>query len=374
MIKLNEYIIEKLSDASIKKLEKYIDDNNVEQFIPYIIKGAKTIQTTGVHYKDYFKDKGLSNKDFNNSPNLGHRIADIFNDNDATELFNKIIINKGLLNYTDIINTDNVLNIYDLIQKEVKSQLKYDISDKQLNNIIDSIANINNVVSNNANVGKYEVLLKFLLKQNTGKETSKGDVVITYEFSDEPIEVKTGNNLQTSAHPCGQTVKSNLEITKYFAELYDIKVDNNTVLFGGAKSSSKILDFIGGKITDVDDFIKNIVKTIAYQYFLESNNKLIDELSKAVSSWNKIITETSIDEKEFNQLIGCLQTYCYYVHDKWNALCVFNTTNGNFRLEQFSDDITKSTIENIMKKFSFYPSEGNKNATGRRSIVRIFIK
>lgn len=365
-----------LSKKNIEKLEKYIyaeniNDKNFDIFLKYVRNGYNATFMVGEEYKEFFKRHGLSSSFFNDKAYLGMRIANIFNDYDAVKLFQKIISNNGLIEFNDIKKITKY-NILDVIKNAIsKLDLDNKVSDATLKNIFTEIFEIDNVKSNNANVGPFEVLLKFIL-QNNAILKKHGDISIFGKNGVETIEVKSGKTKSTSAHSCGQVVKSNKEVSSYFCENYGRP--SSTILFGGAKSNEKLLKYFNN-IIDINTFIENIVKSIAYQYGEQNNNKAINIAIKAVTDWNndnKCILNNKIEQIPFYSICVILQTYFYQLSDKWTSLLLVNSSNGNFIVFDMNN-FNKDKIENLLSNIEFYFPEGNNNAIGRRSVGRIFI-
>lgn len=363
----------KLSKENIKNLENYINNNNYNIMLKYIKKGYNTILTTGEHYKEFFKRHGLSSSFFNEKANLGVRIADIFNEYDAIELFQKIISNNGLIEF-DELKQMTKYNILDIIKNAISNlDLKEMVSDKTIKSIFTEIFEIDDIKSNNANVGTLEVLLKFILKNNAVSK-GHGDVIILGKNGVESIEVKSGKTKSTSAHPCGQVVETNKEVSRYFYELYGDK-QSSIILFGGAKANENFLKYFNNKIEDINLFITNLCQSIAYQYKQQDNNNAINIAKNAIINWNdssKCISNNKIEQIPFYSICVILQTYFYQLSDKWTSLLLVNSKNGHFIIFDMID-FNKQKIEQLLSNIEFYYSEGNDNATGRRSVGRIFI-
>lgn len=371
---LVEYINESLSKKNIEKLETYINDENFDTLFKYVRKGYnKSFTTVGEEYKEFFKRHGLSSSFFNEKANLGVKIADIFNEYDAIELFQKIISNNGLIEF-DEIKKMTKYNILDIIKNSISNlDLTENISDSTIKSIFTEIFEIDNVKSNNANVGPLEVLLKFILKNNA-VSSSHGDVIIQGKNGVEAIEVKSGKTKMTSAHPCGQSVDTNKEVSRYFCKLYGDK-QSSTILFGGAKANEKFLQYFDNNIEDIDTFIENIVKSIAYQYKQQDNDNAINIAKNAIINWNnssKYISNNKIEQITFYSVCVILQTYFYQLSDKWTSLLLVNSNNGHFIIFDMTD-FDKQKIEQLLSNIEFYYPEGNDKATGRRSVGRIFI-
>lgn len=356
---LSKYLFESLSEKNVKTLKDYINDENFDEMMKVIINHYKRLSTTGIKYAEFFKKKGLSNRDFDSNVELGKQIADIFIRHDDIERFNEIIHNNGILPFNDLIS-DSIINIKD----------KLDLKP----GVYNEIANIKNVTSNNVNVGKFEILLKFILKENSSFAT-KGDVVIKYNNQPLSIEVKEGN----SAHP-GSNVLSSQEVSNYFTSLYNKKSD--VILFGSNKMNIRLNDFFNNefqdKKIDVNLFIKNLCKAVYYQYNNQKpkeDNEVVNSVYKVLKEYNEdseytFVTEESI-KVDTNKVYALLQVLYYKNKEQFDYLLLTNIDSGNVFCNKI--DINVQTLKALTNTLKITCPEGNVNAIGRRATAKISI-
>ena len=151
-------------------------------------------------------------------------------------------------------------------------------------------------------------------------------------------------------------------------------------MFGGKEDlQDRILDFFNRNIDDIDLFIENVVKSIAFQYTDSTHqfsNSLINTICKVSKSWNEssgCVKSDNINIDLYVQFIGALQTYLYKVQDGFDRLIVINNKSKNFIHCDFGV-FNKDLLERLINSFEY----GNSAATGdikntRRSVSRIFI-
>ena len=357
MIHFNEFFLEELSSSNIKKIEDYVNNENIEIILPKIKQACKEAELIGDHFKQYFKNKGLDNKSFDNDPELGFRIGSIFAKNEQNTILKDIVKNNGVITFDELTKGSNIFDFCKDFLESAKT-----------------ISKIINVTSHNANVGKFEILLKFMLKEN-GVSHSHGDVAIDYKggFG---LEIKGGDKAETSARICGQTVLSTKEMCKYFLELFDIKSEDVSFLGSGSANTrfAKVLN--DNDIKDIDKIIENYVKAFAYQYQIKENDKCIDKMIDALQKYNK---DQNIFKLEDNKIVierltninGVVQLYFYSNKDKWDGIFVVNQLNGDYQIIK-ADEIID--FEKTINKIIFKDLEGNSQATGRRCVSRVFPK
>lgn len=410
---LVDYINEQLSKKNIEKLEKYINDKNFGTYISQIRKINNSSMFSKLNNPN---PKDNENNDNSNKFNLEYRLdkylayhgltADYFNsgadnikkfiintfvENNGAGLLEDIIANNGLIFYNKIglweVKNFNVeiKNVINNIKSKGNNYNKCNI-DK----IIDEIFKYDTPRSNNANVGKGEILLKFILKNRNKnekidkkdkKKAPHGDIYIFPDNGGEPvkIEVKSSAVKGDGARICG-IVRNNQDVSDYFCKLYNKEV-SKILLFGGKQDlQDRILDFFNRNIDDVDLFIENVVKSIAFQYTDSTHqfsNNLINTICKVSKIWNKssgCVKSDNINIDLYVQFIGALQTYLYKVQDGFDRLIVINNKSKNFincDFGVFNEDL----LERLINSFEY----GNSEATGdikntRRSVSRIFLK
>ena len=396
---LVEYINESLSQKNIKKLEKFLTDENFDTYlaeIRQIVKRSKFSKLKNPNPKNneesknkfdleyqidkYLSYHGLTSDYFNSgADDIKNFIINTFVKNNGSDLLEAIIRNQGLI-YFNKLNLWQTYNFNIEIKKALKNiKIKENTTESDIDKIIDAIFNYDTPKSNNSNVGKGEILLKFILKSRNVM-SSHGDISIYNDNSNtiENIEVKSSATKGTGARVSG-LVRSNKEVSKYFCELYN-KVEQKSLLFGGKQDlEERILKFFNNNI-DVDLFIENVVKSIVFQYTDTEHpfsENLIADMCKVAISWNKTsncVKTNNIDIDLYIQFIGALQTYLYYVQDGFTRFTVMNNVNKNFIICDFGN-FSKDLLEKMINTFEY----GNSEATGdikntRRSVSRIFFK
>lgn len=396
---LTDYINESLSQKNIKKLEKFLTDENFDAYlgeIRQIVKRSKFSKLKNPNPKNneesknkfdleyqidkYLSYHGLTSDYFNSgADDIKNFIINTFVKNNGSDLLEAIIRNQGLI-YFNKLNLWQTYNFNIEIKKALKNiKIKENTTESDIDKIIDAIFNYDTPKSNNANVGKGEILLKFILKSRNVM-SSHGDISIYNDNSNtiENIEVKSSATKGTGARVSG-LVRSNKEVSKHFCELYN-KAEQKSLLFGGKEDlEERILKFFNNNI-DVDLFIENVVKSIVFQYTDTEHpfkENLITDMCKVAISWNKTsncVKTNNIDIDLYIQFIGALQTYLYYVQDGFTRFTVMNKVNKNFIICDFGN-FSKDLLEKMINTFEY----GNSEATGdikntRRSVSRIFLK
>lgn len=358
---LLEYFNESLSSENVRKLSTYITDENIDAFLPKIEKIYKQLDLIGDHFKSYFTNKGLDSKSFDNNKDaqIGLKISSFFADEGKNDVLKEIVNNGGLIDFDTLYEKNNIFDIC----KDFRDSAK-------------KISLIKDVTSNNANVGKFEILLKFILKENSS-EGKKGDVVISYKNKPFAIEVKGGNKLTTSAHVCGQSTKSITEASKEFLKILNITSDDIAFL-GSAKSNERLSKILNdNNITDIDNvIIPSYIKAFSFQYGVKPDKNIIDPITDKVIEYNNKneifkLVDNKIIVASLTDLIGLLQLYFYNQKENWDAICIINQINGDYVIFKNDDLLDFDKITNNIK---FNYPEGNTDATGRRSISRVFPK
>lgn len=375
---LSEYAFENLSTYNKKRLQssiKKITDDNADYVLPKIEQICKESDLIGDNFKQYFINKGLDNKSFEDKKEeIGIRISSYFAAAEKSKILINIVNNNDINKNTGVISYDelrNNSNIYDICEK-------YGFRD-----VAEKIAKITNVKSHNANVGQFEILLKFMLTENAAKH-DHGDVSIIYKNATYGLEVKGGDKKDTSARINGQSHKSSESMSNYFIKEFDLKQNNNNILFGGAKSNEKLADILNyNNVNDIKKIITEIVKAFAYQYNLIKNKEketLIKEIVNAVIDYNKNnkifeLKDNKITIKRLTQLFGAIQLICYSIQCGWNAIFVVNQTNGYYVIvDSLKSYKGNNYIDYVLSKAEFADFEGNSSAEGRRCASRIFPK
>ena len=357
---LIEYFLEELSDDKVKNIKKYVDNENFEIVLPKIIKACKEADLIGEHFKTYFTNKGLDNKSFddNKEAELGLRIGAYFAEDNKNQILKDIVKDNGVITFDQLYKGNNIFKFC-----------------KKFQNVAKKISSIINVTSHHANVGQFEILLKFLLKEN-GAEHDHGDVSIKLGDKDFGLEVKGGYTLKGGAAICGQTTRSIKETSDEFCDILNISKPSKKGFMGSAKANINIAQVLNdNNITDIDKIIDAYVKAFAYQYQID-DKKQIDDLIFALVEYNnkeKIfsINDNKIEINSLTNITGAVQLYFYNKKDKWDAICAINQSTGDYSI-LMKDELLD--FNKVFNKVSFYYFEGNAQATGRRCISRIFPK
>jgi len=355
-----EYINETLSNDNIKKLSDYITDDNFDLVFPKIQKLVKEADLIGEDFKKFFTNKGLDNKSFDDDKEaeIGLRISSYFADENKNDILKKIVSDNGVESFDDIYKGNNIFKFCNKFK---------DIARK--------ISLIKNVTSHGANVGKFEILIKFLLKEDKA-ESDYGDISIKYKNNDKfIIEVKGGNTLPKAGAVCGQAIKSTEQSSSKFLNILNITSED--ISFLGSANANKRLEKVlnDNNINDIKIIISSFVKSIAYQYSVE-NEEYINSFTNNLINYNeenKIfeVKDNKVNIKSLTNILGITQLYFYSKKDKWDAIFVVNQTNGDYVIVKENELLE---FDSVFEKVNFYPGEGNTSATGRRCISRIFVK
>ena len=380
-------INEALSANNLKTLKEFVNDENFDLILPKIKQACKEADLIGEHFKKYFTDKGLDNMSFaNNKEELGLRIASYFANVDKNYILKDIVKHNGILSFSELLaysdqaDKDNKNNIFDICENYHIELLEKDSDDNEDGNfrdVAEKISNITNVISHSANVGKFEILLKFMLKENAAKH-DHGDVSINYNGNDGfGIEVKGGDTLNKAARIGGQSIRSTKELCTEFCNLLNISKQPDMSFLGSASANERLKKIlIANDINDIDLIISSYVKAFAYQYQVDNNEdveKLISSVTKYNDSKNifSINDDEKIEIKNLTDLNGVVQLYFYSKKERWNSIIVINQTTGYYRIIN-ADEILD--FDKVFKTVKFYFFEGNESATGRRCASRIFPK
>lgn len=363
---LSEYLYEELKEENVKTLKLYINDENFDEILPKIIHICKVNNLIGDEYKSYFNKKGLGNDSYNNNPELGYRISSLFaqSEEDVIHVLTNMVKkeNNGLISFDELVDDNEMF----------KSVCK------NFEKVAKEIANINNVISNNANVGKFEILLKLILKENAVAH-GHGDVAINYNGGTFNLEVKGGDKKATSARMCGQTIRSTMEASKKFLSLFDIDESDDVSFLGGAASNKRLEKILNDHhITDIDTIIKYYVNAFVFQYGLENTteemvNKFIENIIKYNKSANIFsLKNDKVSIKRLTDLMGLIQLFFYSLKDNWDGIFIVNQISGHYKILKRNEIL--SDFNNVFNSVVFGDNEGNENATGRRCACRIFPK
>ena len=304
----NEYFFESLSKESIKKLEQYISDENVDEYIKLLKRHASKSGIKEDDYTVFFDKHGISELNWGRKNSAVKQFVNLFSEEDHLDILTKIVKDDGVVSIDDIKETGNIFKDY---CSEFSEEAK----------IIASWTN-----SKSANAGPCELLLKFIIKEANSKKT--GDVTI---HNDEEMEVKAstlkGKSSGSGGHAAGQRGK----IRNTWAVYYYL--NNNVFNIETSNSEADKLKYVQNKdgVQELNNVIKDkglsieevtngIVDALCFQYnFITNENdvknelKTKDKLYKAALNIAKSISKNN----EFNSsndvfnLVGCIQLYLY---------------------------------------------------------------
>lgn len=304
----NEYFFESLSKESIKKLEQYISDENVDEYIKLL---KRHVSKSGIKEDDYtvFFDKhGISELNWGRKNSAVKQFVNLFSEEDHLDILTKIVKDDGVVSIDDIKETGNIFKDY---CSEFSEEAK----------IIASWTN-----SKSANAGPCELLLKFIIKEANSKKT--GDVTI---HNDEEMEVKAstlkGKSSGSGGHAAGQRGKiRNTWAVYYYLNNNVFNIETSTSeadklkYFQNKDGVQELNNVIKDKGLSIEEVTNGIVDALCFQYnFITNENdvknelKTKDKLYKAALNIAKSISKNN----EFNSsndvfnLVGCIQLYLY---------------------------------------------------------------
>ena len=302
----NEYFFESLSKESIKKLEQYISDENVDEYIKLL---KRHVSKSGIKEDDYtvFFDKhGISELNWGRKNSAVKQFVNLFSEEDHLDILTKIVKDDGVVSIDDIKETGNIFKDY---CSEFSEEAK----------IIASWTN-----SKSANAGPCELLLKFIIKEANSKKT--GDVTI---HNDEEMEVKAstlkGKSSGSGGHAAGQRGKIRNTWAVYYYlnnNVFNIETSNSEAdklkYFQNKDGVQELNNVIKDKGLSIEEVTNGIVDALCFQYnFITNENdvknelKTKDKLYKAALNIAKSISKNN----EFNSsndvfnLVGCIQLY-----------------------------------------------------------------
>jgi hypothetical protein len=307
MIHLQEYFFESLSKENVKKIEEYINNDNVDEVIKILDK----------HFNN-----SLTDEDFKVFENILHTKKQ-FNKlvwprkSSAVEYFSKLFDDK-LDIFKNIIKEEGTISIKEL--PEHGNLFNY------CKGFIDEAKTISSLTFplGNTNSGRFEILLKLILKE--GYTGNKGDVSI--KGSKGGMEVKChsktkGNN---GGRPFGQGPhymkpwRIYQWLNKY---LFKIGDDNDAADKSSYfQTNSDIKEFIEKtKDKDIDEVIKNIVNAVLYQYglkIIKDDKKLLEPLTEKyydqiIKSSKEYINGKFEKDYQITSLVECIQLCCYSI-------------------------------------------------------------
>lgn len=304
----NEYFFESLSKESIKKLEQYISDENVDEYIKLLKRHASKSGIKEDDYTVFFDKHGISELNWGRKNSAVKQFVNLFSEEDHLDILTKIVKDDGVVSIDDIKETGNIFKDYCL---EFSEEAK----------IIASWTN-----SKSANAGPCELLLKFIIKEANSKKT--GDVTI---HNDEEMEVKAstlkGKSSGSGGHAAGQRGKIRNTWAVYYYlnnNVFNIETSNSEAdklkYFQNKDGVQELNNVIKDKGLSIEEVTNGIVDALCFQYnFITNENdvknelKTKDKLYKAALNIAKSISKNN----EFNSsndvfnLVGCIQLYLY---------------------------------------------------------------
>ena len=304
----NEYFFESLSKESIKKLEQYISDENVDEYIKLLKRHASKSGIKEDDYTEFFDKHGISELNWGRKNSAVKQFVNLFSEEDHLDILTKIVKDDGVVSIDDIKETGNIFKDY---CSEFSEEAK----------IIASWTN-----SKSANAGPCELLLKFIIKEANSKKT--GDVTI---HNDEEMEVKAstlkGKSSGSGGHAAGQRGKiRNTWAVYYYLNNNVFNIETSTSeadklkYFQNKDGVQELNNVIKDKGLSIEEVTNGIVDALCFQYnFITNENdvknelKTKDKLYKAALNIAKSISKNN----EFNSsndvfnLVGCIQLYLY---------------------------------------------------------------
>ena len=304
----NEYFFESLSKESIKKLEQYISDENVDEYIKLLKRHASKSGIKEDDYTVFFDKHGISELNWGRKNSAVKQFVNLFSEEDHLDILTKIVKDDGVVSVDDIKETGNIFKDY---CSEFSEEAK----------IIASWTN-----SKSANAGPCELLLKFIIKEANSKKT--GDVTI---HNDEEMEVKAstlkGKSSGSGGHAAGQRGKIRNTWAVYYYlnnNVFNIETSNSEAdklkYFQNKDGVQELNNVIKDKGLSIEEVTNGIVDALCFQYnFITNENdvknelKTKDKLYKAALNIAKSISKNN----EFNSsndvfnLVGCIQLYLY---------------------------------------------------------------
>lgn len=304
----NEYFFESLSKESIKKLEQYISDENVDEYIKLLKRHASKSGIKEDDYRGFFDKHGISELNWGRKNSAVKQFVNLFSEEDHLDILTKIVKDDGVVSIDDIKETGNIFKDY---CSEFAEEAK-------------TIATWTN--SKSANAGPCELLLKFIIKEANSKKT--GDVTI---HNDEEMEVKAstlkGKSSGSGGHAAGQRGKIRNAWAVYYYlnnNVFNIETSNSEAdklkYFQNKDGVQELNNVIKDKGLSIEQVTNGIVDALCFQYNFITNEKdaknelkTKDKLYKAALNIAKSISKNN----EFNSsndvfnLVGCIQLYLY---------------------------------------------------------------
>ena len=304
----NEYFFESLSKESIKKLEQYISDENVDEYIKLLKRHASKSGIKEDDYTVFFDKHGISELNWGRKNSAVKQFVNLFSEEDHLDILTKIVKDDGVVSIDDIKETGNIFKDY---CSEFSEEAK----------IIASWTN-----SKSANAGPCELLLKFIIKEANSKKT--GDVTI---HNDEEMEVKAstlkGKSSGSGGHAAGQRGKIRNTWAVYYYlnnNVFNIETSNSEAdklkYFQNKDGVQELNNVIKDKGLSIEEVTNGIVDALCFQYnFITNENDVKNELKTKDKLYKSAlnIAKSISKNNEFNSsndvfnLVGCIQLYLY---------------------------------------------------------------
>ena len=305
---LREYFFESLSKESIRKLEQYISDENIDDTIKLLKRQSSKFNIDESMYKKFFDKHGISELNWGRKNSAIKQFVNLFYEEDNLDSLTNIVKNDGVVSINDIQETGNIFKDYcsDFLE-EAKT-----------------IATWTN--SKSANAGPCEMLLKFIIKEANSKKT--GDVTI---YDDEEMEVKAstlnGKNSGSGGHAAGQRgkIRNAWSIYYYFNNnVLGIETTNaqadKLAYFQNKYGVEDLNKKINEKKLSIEDVVNGIVDSLCFQYnFITNENDGKNSLKNRDKLYESSLklAKTIYDKNGFKSsndlfnLVGCIQLYLY---------------------------------------------------------------
>jgi len=357
----NEYFFESLSNDNIKRLEEYISDENIDEILK-LIKHHSTSNSADLNkeFIEFFgpNGKNLSKFKWGKNKSVIKVFVDIFKDNydKLVERINKWINKEDYVTYKDLSNNGkNTGNIYDFCKGwEEEAQ---EISELH--------------VGGSANVGDYEILLKYLIDEGT---TGKYGDVWLRTIKDDGLEMEVKKvSSKSGARIAGQKgdIHKSRSIYQY---LYKELFKENEVKYNDLfRTYDSIKDHFESEIKShnckINDILICITKAIFEQYNKEEHcsKEFIENVLTLNKHENIIDDKLNVDEYKLLDMIGVIQLYCYSLVENFDIIFIVyssdkNANNGTY---VFLDKKTLLDVNNTYKVLTFSPLESPTTTQGR---------
>lgn len=386
-------ILSFISESSIDDIEKYLRDEkiDVDDALSVLKKHYKGQRLDLTKFEEFFKLHGLYDLNWGRKNTCIKQFVHTFNENDNLDSLKALVENNGAVSIDKIEDSGNIFDYCTGGHDGIG-----DWTDEAK-----TIASWTNSKSSAA--GPCEVLLKFMLKEGfTGKV---GDVGIrpdenTDKGDTDEMEVKastiSNKGTESGGHAAGQQgqIRNSWSIYAYIHKnlfndkLPDRGADNlayfrNTSGFNEFNDKLVELDLV----KDPDKILKAIIFAVAYQYnFVDEDGKNnginsstatpdYKELFKQVKSKVKIGKNGINSEKDFIDVLGCIQLYYYSLIEKFDYLfcCLIDKNvessldkNGQYVLFRSCQENTPLlNFDNVLRHLRFGKLESPVKSQGR---------